>query len=223
MASMYQNSQEFFNGTITALSDKPINVNGIVPFTRRSDEPGQFNGVIETFYASTPGCQIVSIAENPNFVPPVGGISINGYLLNVIGYNSDTVIYRCLQPIESGNNEGLYPMGAVGPEVLWTNPSPSSSFGAQTITLSKGLSSFRYCEILWLASKNAINFLPSTIISSGNGGYGINATDVIRRRGVDYVSNTQLAFTVCSKWATYGGSATNDNNYVIPYQVIGIL
>jgi hypothetical protein len=102
-------------------------------------------------------------------------------------------------------------------QVLWTNPSPTSSFAEQTITLSSGNYDFYeiYCTYNGsTASQYANGF--KTIKGKGliisEHGYG---TDLSVRRKVDYTDATHLYIS-----GAYAGANT-DNGYLVPIYVIG--
>jgi len=100
-------------------------------------------------------------------------------------------------------------------KVLWTNPSPTSNFDAQTITLSS--SYYDYLLINFVASSN---FGGSTIIKKGQDGQltfiTYDSGNYSYRRKATYVSDTSY---------TIGDAYLNDgvrNWLVVPIEIIGI-
>lgn len=101
-------------------------------------------------------------------------------------------------------------------KILWTNPSPTSSFTSQTITLSSG--DYDFYEIFFTYSVSTSQYANGTKAVKGKGligaiiGYG---NSVLLRRKVDYTDATHLLVA-----SAYNGSAIDDN-YMIPIYVIG--
>ncbi len=106
--------------------------------------------------------------------------------------------------------------------ILWTNPSPTSSFGAQTITLSS--SDYDVLEIYCAMQTGN----PNDIVS----GRAIKGKNVIinclaptasaspmRVRRVNYTTDTSLSVE-SAYYGTVELTATN-NTYVIPLYVVG--
>lgn len=106
---------------------------------------------------------------------------------------------------------------------LWRNPSPSSAFAAQNITLA----SDDYDFLLWVFKEGLSYDRNNSIISEK--GYGINiSTDsfssgeiFVANRRVDYATDTSYSFGDASY--KIGTNATvTDNNYLTPIAVYGI-
>lgn len=118
--------------------------------------------------------------------------------------------------------------------VLWTNPSPSSNFATQTITLSDSLDNYEYVGVSWAYStsaqtgsntnrevmlvedfKKAIEPASTTRTNPIIGSRGTNSTYA---RSAFYVSSTQVLFG-----NAFALNATGTSNaYSIPLQVVGI-
>lgn len=103
--------------------------------------------------------------------------------------------------------------GGGGPELLWTNPSPSASFGAQTVTVPKrDWYLIRYSHTAATAVNTQIikygedSILPIVISTSNN------------RNGTRHATSSEagIAFTVC----TYNGTTTN--SYAVPLEIYGL-
>lgn len=102
-------------------------------------------------------------------------------------------------------------------QILWTNPSSSSSFAEQTITLSSG--NYDFYEIYCVYSNtsgshyaNGFKTIKGKGLVISENGYG---TDLSVRRKVDYTDATHLLIS-----SAFGG-ANIDNGYLIPIYVIG--
>ena len=108
------------------------------------------------------------------------------------------------------DNEEIYSK----PVVLWTNSSPSSSFSNQAITLLS--SDYNYLEIYSFQQNTGTLLCPLLKLKKGYGGKLITkASGSICDRNVSYTNETTLTFDKC-----YVGS-TENNAYLIPYQIIG--
>ena len=124
--------------------------------------------------------------------------------------------------------------GTLKETTLWTNPSPSSAFAAQTVTLSQDFTTFDYVRIYWMqGSANTTDVfyidIPSDVmvesfIQSGNPKPFISLcawrddTNYSMARRVFYSSNTKIQFTTA---ILMNGTGTN-NALIIPTKISGI-
>lgn len=117
---------------------------------------------------------------------------------------------------------------------LWTNPSPSSTFDAQTVTLSDSIDNYKYIAIRYKFTAGTSDADYTTHIVSPSDiaksipTSGIN-TDTVTLGGktranynysriVHYVSSTSLSFTI-----GYGTNfAGTSNNIAIPLEILGL-
>ena len=112
---------------------------------------------------------------------------------------------------------------------LWTNPSPSSDFAAQTITLSDDMDNYEYIKIKYCfsASYNTGNYLSDYIIS----------VDELKKSPYPEASGTaRLNFSLarmntsnvaCYRKFYYASSTTvrfgsTDTNALIPFEILGL-
>lgn len=114
--------------------------------------------------------------------------------------------------------------------VLWTNPSPSSTFAAQTVTLSESIDNFDYIAISYCQSTSYP--IPSKIIYSVSDfkksiqtatndpivGLCVSDTSNSYGRKAYYVNSTTIGFTLGYRW----NSAYSTNNAANPISIIGI-
>jgi len=128
----------------------------------------------------------------------------------------------------------MLPSGGNTKTLLWTNPSPYSSFGAQTITLSQSMYNFKKIRIVYKRTDvDAIdeNLFSEWNIENGGASY-IDSGDeksriVIAMRGLQYnycrlaniSSSTKIAFDACYRLNNTGG---NGNLYCLPCKIYGI-
>lgn len=159
--------------------------------------------------------------------------SVNGQTGNVSAIPSGGTEGQVLAKSSGADydTEWKLPLSIVGP--LWTNPNPTASFAAQTISLD--LSSFdkifiklrfgsasgsaenayffEFCDIGETTALHAFN-VPNTTSSS--------ITPNMAARNAN-VSNSGVAFGAgLIKQLTSGGNPTNDNTACIPYAIYGI-
>lgn len=135
------------------------------------------------------------------------------------GYNGSTAnTSYCIPVYVYGIRKATGISGRMGMELLWTNPSPTSSFASQTVSVD--LSDYAGVLIVCKQHKSVesyFNFLSLTVAESirflcGSGKLSFrNAT----------VSSAGVVFTDGSYVNTYGTDAVN-NDYVIPYKIYGI-
>ena len=122
--------------------------------------------------------------------------------------------------------------GSLSETVLWTNPSPGSSFSAQNVALSQSFRDFKYVKIY---SKNSVtanatagiavepaDIVNSTIVAYNRivmliGAAASNVSAIYSRRLL-YVNDTTLNIGATAPLNASGV----DNNYSIPTKIIGL-
>lgn len=133
-----------------------------------------------------------------------------------------------MNEIKSVVNNNATQLSNLQGSILWTNPNPSSSFAAQTITLSS--SEYDCYEIICKNSVGTSGDDDSRIISSGlllkgngtrlsfsyAGSGGVNT----RSRAVSYSTDTTLSFATAYS-ATGTTAWVQNNNLIVPIYVIG--
>ena len=125
--------------------------------------------------------------------------------------------------------------GKMSETVLWTNPSPTSTFAGQTVTLSDNISNYKYIaiEVRWNNSTaTSIKYIYDTAeLPNCVGGktseypipyFGIfyNGT-TFYYRPCTYVSDTQIAFGN-GYYNTASAKPTLNNTAIIPVKIIGL-
>ena len=128
----------------------------------------------------------------------------------------------------------MLPQGGTIKKLLWTNPSPSASFGAQTVTLSESMYNFKRIRIVYKRTDvDSIdeNLFSEWDIENGGASYLVsgdeNSRIVIAMRGLSYSycrlayisSSTKIAFEACYRLNNSGG---NGNLYCLPCKIYGI-
>lgn len=141
--------------------------------------------------------------ESVNIATP-GAVNIEAENVNV---NSQT-------GIDLQSDEILF-CGVPVCKRLWENPSPTASFGAQTITV-EDMSRFDFIMIEY-ALTNSNPRRASTIVSAGSSGTSlfVNGSGSGGRRHCTFTDNTTIEFD------SYSSGSAN-NNYALPYRVYGI-
>ena len=134
-------------------------------------------------------------------------------------------MYPCHRLTEGGGGEALVET------LLWTNPSPTSNFGTQIITLSDSISNYDYIKVQFLGS-TTISISSSVVTPvqdfilqqrSTNNTLrsitpGLQMSDGLFIRAFDYVSDTSINITDALR---LNGSA-NNNSITIPYKIYGV-
>lgn len=115
------------------------------------------------------------------------------------------------------DNEEIYSK----PVVLWANSSPSTAFATQTITLSDDIENYNYYQVIYRIYYNSTGLATT-------GRLLVDKTTLFcndqynRGRNISQIGGTSLKFGDCYYYATYGNAtASTNNNYIIPVQVIG--
>lgn len=120
--------------------------------------------------------------------------------------------------------------GALSETVLWTNPSPTSNFATQTVTLSQSIENFDYIKFVhristsasnsgetiysvstFKTSSNSVAIQPVIAARTGGNGYPV--------RRIRYVSDTTVSFLSTNN---AGSGASYNDAYCIPLSIIGI-
>lgn len=123
----------------------------------------------------------------------------------------ETTANNCVDAINEVRS-GLYVE-----EILWTNNDTSTSFGTQSVTLSKNLSNYEDYEILFLQSTTVGRIMTSGHIPVGYGTILSYVTTVpcFRPTG-ENVTGTTLSFENAKNQ-----DGTTNNTGIIPYMIIG--
>ena len=140
---------------------------------------------------------------------------LTGTILNVAN-NTDTNTYSC-----------DYQNKAFGGTILWTNSSPTASFGAQNTNLSS--SEFDEVEIIYyLTNYTGYDYRKTTGRIPYQQGkkiqvemldYDGNVGIVAYKRIITMTNKTSFSITDCEK--IYNIGATTNNTYCIPLYIIG--
>lgn len=112
--------------------------------------------------------------------------------------------------------------------VLWTNSAPTSAFASQNVTLSDGMSNYKYLKLKWknINSGDQIgelivpvdNFKSQSVSPNYNNFSGMFTTASSYARGWVYLSDTQITFGNCYTLA----GTTQNSNYCIPLEITGL-
>lgn len=139
---------------------------------------------------------------------------------NSIDYTPSNENWNVSTVEEAINDLYLHSSLALKPELLWTNPNPTSNFGAQTISLD--LSEYKYIIVTdksrtdWNRFPRSSVIVPvgnfSMYIMMGNTDTGVEKTV----RGIK-ATPTGVIFT-----AAYWGGDSPYTNYNIPLKIYGI-
>lgn len=113
--------------------------------------------------------------------------------------------------------------GGLTADALWTNPSPSSSFSAQSVPLSAGASGYKFLLFTYFFATTQME-LQSALFPVGEltGGYDgrlVTNGGTVNRTGArpfTLASDTSVTFASAS-WN--GGTS---NTYCVPYKIYGI-
>ena len=122
-----------------------------------------------------------------------------------------------------GNN--IYPIayaqGGVKMTELWTNPQPTSVYGANTISNIDIIGYDLIYTTFKLGTTNDKSCF--TLITSGDRKpyYALISDGNARAYRIMTLGDSSVAFTIAYQ-GTFGSSVAEKDNYVIPYQIFGI-
>ena len=106
------------------------------------------------------------------------------------------------------------------PELLWTNSTPTATFAAKTITLSKSLSNYKYYDIHF-KQNTGDNRIFVQRFTVGSGFHIFFSYSVTQYRSSNAVpSGTSMKFD--NAYEGNAGAQAMDNNKIIPVAVYGI-
>lgn len=120
--------------------------------------------------------------------------------------------------------------GKMEETALWTNSAPTSTFAAQTITLSDDIDNYDYLRFYVRlstsnAKSNSIFISVNDFKNTGNAANSLNLAhscyyevSSIRNRHFYYVSDTSIGFGTCFN----SGNTGSDNTYLIPTKISGV-
>lgn len=112
---------------------------------------------------------------------------------------------------------------------LWTNPSPSSSFSAQAVTLSESMYNFDFIKIYFRYSTSdnsewSVLYTPGGIVGEtvaiGARKYNSSSINDMRYRAASGTTNSSISFTNSVQHTS--SSQTTSGAYIIPTYVYGI-
>lgn len=105
-------------------------------------------------------------------------------------------------------------------KILWTNPNPTVSFPAQTVTLNESLDNYDMYEILVLQSTTNARLMSTGKIPVGHGTIiSYNTSSYLFRPTGEVVSGSTISFE--DGRAVAGGTVSIDNGVIMPMYVIG--
>ena len=136
-----------------------------------------------------------------------------------VGTLSQTINEAISDTVSDETANGSGGGGGMNMELLWTNPSPTSSFAAQTVSIAN-LSDYKYLIIVVKATKSAGTYQSQILFPSVRHRVVFNGS-TLTYRDVDFVANG-LDFLAARNQTTYGGSTTQNNDLVIPVYIYGI-
>lgn len=214
----------------------PSNSNPVSLSTPNSYKPTASGYAIASYSSVTPS-NSSPVSLSSGTVYKMGG---NGYAIASYGNVTPT---SSVQTLSSGS---IYKMNGTGyvynapvsagythgwdaETTLWTNSSPTSSFGAQNVTLSQSIQNFNYIKIICRASTSVSTtseaiYSKSFVLSCVSGNAAPRMALSTRTgsqsyvRIVNYASDTQIYFDTGHKRATSGDT----NGYVIPTSIVGL-
>ena len=118
-------------------------------------------------------------------------------------------------------------INSLRPTVLWTNPSPTSSFAAQDITVNN-LGNYDFYEVIFITYADSSSQLSTrNFISTGRIPKGYRTRlmwfdEKLRYRNITNVTDSVLGFSNGGVYDTYGSSSSTSSNAIcIPYQILG--
>lgn len=122
--------------------------------------------------------------------------------------------------------------GTLKETTLWTNSSPTSTFGYQVITLSQSYLDFKYVKLKWKRATSVdayLEMLIDTTILANGGGYTVASTNNItwgsttddRQSVVRYMVAISGTSIEISNGLYVGKSGTN-NYMALPIEIVGL-
>lgn len=117
-------------------------------------------------------------------------------------------------------NEVLPPTPSEYKKLLWSNPSPTSAFSAQTVSLD--LSNYDDVEVEFMCWNTEQQEMASVMVAIGASGRMVSPLAVCAFRKFS-VTSTSVAFENAQAYPNYGNWALGtQNNACIPYRIYGI-
>ncbi len=105
--------------------------------------------------------------------------------------------------------------------VLWENSSPTSSFPAQTVTLSETITNFKlYTVIYKMATDNAMLFSNTSIVGY-NQRTSFCGSNILNYREIAGIDDCSCTFGDNYEIKSYGNGGTVANQRCIPIMILG--
>lgn len=110
-------------------------------------------------------------------------------------------------------------------ELLWSNSSPTSSFGSQSITIDHGTSEFNHIIIRFVKYQNTddvVETIGELVVNKDFGTCFPTGSDwYFRPASLSNITSTSITiyFRRCGWW---GGSTGYYDNRLVPYEIIGL-
>lgn len=106
-------------------------------------------------------------------------------------------------------------------ELLWQNASPTSEFGAQT--LSFDLSEYKFVFMVCFSSIDGGGTIKKIYIAANGEKNVLHAQDCVFYERSATVNNSGITFTNAIRYPTYTGwTTTTANKNIVPYKIYGI-
>lgn len=135
-----------------------------------------------------------------------------------------------LFPMKRAGSSG----GSLAETELWSNPSPSSDFAIQSVTLSQSMDNFTYIKMLYAYDKSTLtntgiviipltSFNPIETVGYTNSCIGahVSSSQGIRIRTFGKVDSTTIRINSCLR-ATSGTAGGTFNSQCIPLKIYGM-
>lgn len=125
-----------------------------------------------------------------------------------------------IKQIQDSDGNNIYPIGyaqgGMKMDLLWTNPSPTSDFASQTLSID--LSDYDYIYVVQRQYKDSSGNATATMIPKDGSTYVV--TVISDGGGVRTRTYSASASSVAISVGKEG--TTTNNAYAIPYQIYGI-
>lgn len=229
------------NLTITVNEDKSITLNGTAPSGTKLYTIGKYkfkNGKAYTisgvigFTSSTLQIQAASSTAFPvgsrlaTYNGPTTRVAqadeicnVNLYTYGGTTYNNVT-IYPQIEEKDEATSYTPFKQFDCTAYKLWENPSPTSEFAGQTITLSDDITNYRYYEVIYRLSTGTAYIFNTGKIPVGSLTALLSAYNKNYKRVISAISGTSVTFGNGQNYSTYGGSTTDSNSYLIPVEIL---
>lgn len=129
-----------------------------------------------------------------------------------------------IKQIKDDNGNNIYPIGyaqgGMKMDLLWTNPSPTSDFASQTVSLD--LSEYDHLYVSYLALSSGTVYCDFILKQKNVTIEQLSGVNQALKFRTALWNDSGITFSDCNSRTTLNGAGSTANGSLVPYRVYGI-